>query len=318
MSRMPSHGAWAGIVAAAVFGAGCGTLLTKDQTDVLADFAQANAGYAKLPGSVLRAYEDLHFRTRVLGASVAIGDDPGRVGGQVDQAVKTATELDVVAVRFDAALKIFDRYRALLERLSSPDLADLDSAASALGSGFDQSVKAYNALPVKKDRPLPDIGSDIAAGARALGGVWVRNRQLAYLQRFVKQANPVIAQLAAEVGTMIESNVAPSLAADAVNLQNALKDCLANRPVKPGPADLVLFADALRKDREVAALARKLQQASRKLASSHQALQGALGPSPSIHEARAEVDGLITEITAAAKLKSTLDAASASTCPAGG
>jgi hypothetical protein len=302
---------WVGILALTLCEPACGTLLTKAQTDVVQDFARANGAYAKLPGSVLRSYGDVHFTTRVLGAT-----EVSPQLAQIDQALKTLREIDALAVRLDAALDIFDQYRALLERLSSPDLTDLDGAASSLGSAFEGSIKAYNAVPAVS--PLPQIGPDIAAGARALGGVFVRHRQLAYLRKFVEQADPVIARLASDVENLVASTVAGSLNADADNIRRTLKVCLETCAVKPGPADLALYAETLRKDQVTLALAGKVRDASRKLASSHKALEPALRPAPSIREARAEVDGLIAELTAAAKIKSKLDAATQSACSPGG
>ena len=298
------------LAATAAFAPACGTLLTKEQTDVIVDFSRANEAYSKLPGSVLRSYDEVHLATRVIGASAAGKENAARESEQIRGAVDFWQEIEAEAVRLDAALEVLDRYRAVLVRLSSPDLADLDGAATDLGNALDGSIKAYNQLPNGKANPLPSIGSYVAAGVRAVGGTFARNRQLAYLREYVEQATPLIERLTSDVKDLVEPFIGPngSFAADAANVNGALKDCLAGCAVPLGPADLELFAETLRREAVATALAEKVRDTSSKLAASHKALRLALAPKPSVHEAREEIEALVGELQAAAKLMTRIGA----------
>jgi hypothetical protein len=289
---------------------GCGTVLTKAQTDVIQSFAHANETYAKLPASVLRSYEDVHFATRVLDASAAGKQDPSRSLGQIEGAVRFWQEVESKAVQLDAALQIFDRYTALLARLSSDNLVDLDGAATDLGGAFAASVDAYNSLPAAKTNPLPSVGSDVAAVARAVGGVFIKNRQLAYLREFVQRADPVICKLSSDIKSLAATFTGPdgSFVADAKDIENTFKIYVSDSTGTVGAADFWLFAEALRKEALALTLAEHVRDASTKLASSHKALAGVLAPKPSLAEARSELSTLIEQLQAASTVKSKLDA----------
>lgn len=286
---------------------GCGTLLTKAQTDVIQNFAHANETYATLPVSVLRAYEDVHFATRVLGASTARKQDSL---GQIERAVRFWQEVESEAVQLDAALQIFGRYTALLARLSSDNLVDLDGAATELGSAFEASVDVYNSLPAGKTNPLPSVGSDVAAIARTVGGVLIKNRQLAYLREFVKRADPVISKLSSDIKSLAATFIGPdgNFAADAKDIENTFQIYVSTGTRTVGATDLWLFAEALRKEALALALAEQVRDASTKLASSHKALVDVLAPKPSLTEGRSELSTLIEELQAASTLKSKIDA----------
>jgi hypothetical protein len=291
---------------------GCGAVLTTSQAKVVQQFSQANGSYSKLPASVLRSYGEVHFATEVLGASVTDGRDAALALKGVHHALEFQQSIKTDTAKLAAALQIFDSYAGLLGKLAADNPAgDLDAAATDLGGALAQSISVYNGLPPGKAGPLPSIGADVGAAARALGGLFVRNRQLVYLRQYVTAADPVIQRLTADVKELVGTLVGPQghLAADKDALDATFTTYFIRHATVLGASDVRLFANTLRKNTLAAELAQEVLDASTKLAAAHKALGPALDPKPSLGAAWAEVKTLIAQVQAAAQVETTLEAA---------
>jgi len=288
---------------------GCGAVLTKPQASAIQDFAQANDTFVKLPATVLRSYEEVHLETRMFDATTVGTRDAPRAVTQLMRAIEFSQQLEKVAVQLDAATEVLSQYAALLRKLSSDVVGGVDATATDLGRALDQSIGSYNQVLGGSATPLPSVGSAAAAAARAVGGLYTKHRQLAYLREFVAQADPLVTRLTSDVGVLLGAFVGAEgyLGADAMSIQATLTAYASSHGVALTVSDVHLFGEALRKEVLAAKLADDVRTTSTKLAKAHAALKGVLDPRPSLVSARSELQVLITELQAAAQVKAKLD-----------
>jgi hypothetical protein len=315
---------------------GCSAVLTTPQVDAIHSFAAASAPYPTLPGSLFRAYADLHASREMLEASTARVADAPLSLEQLHKGLSLAANIDAQAQELDKALGILTDYSAALGALSSDAvLADLDSAASTFGSALDTAIAQYNTLPAAQGSPLPSPGSGAATAARSLGGIWVRHRQAAYLYEFVIKADPTLQLLLPRILAMVKSFYDPShpdagRLADEVKsfdkafrtyfafqettvlsqgdvgcpkeevkcLKAALSGYAALSDNKLRVADVQVFFLWLRGEQEATTLALSVLRATETLAKAHHALAAAMSPDTSLSAAVAEIQALVKEVKA--------------------
>ena len=295
-SQHPGSIAAVAAVTVLVAVAGCGAALTKTQTAAIQDFAQANDMFVKFPAAVLRTYEEVHLETRTFDATSVGARDASRAVTQL-----------VRAVEFDAVTEVLCQYAALLRRLSSDMSGGVDEAAADLGSALDTSIGGYNR--VSGGAPLSLVGAGAASAARAAGGLYIKHRQLVYLREFVGRADPLVTRLAGDVGVLVGSFIGADgyLGADTTSIQRTLAVYASAHGTALTVSDVHLFGEALRKEALAATLAEDVQHMSTELAKTHSALKGVLDPRTSSVNAKAELQVLIAELQAAARVKAKLD-----------
>ena len=306
-SQHPGSIAAVAAVTVLVAVAGCGAALTKTQTAAIQDFAQANDMFVKFPAAVLRTYEEVHLETRTFDATSVGARDASRAVTQLVRAVEFSQELEKVAVKLDAVTEVLCQYAALLRRLSSDMSGGVDEAAADLGSALDTSIGGYNR--VSGGAPLSLVGAGAASAARAAGGLYIKHRQLVYLREFVGRADPLVTRLAGDVGVLVGSFIGADgyLGADTTSIQRTLAVYASAHGTALTVSDVHLFGEALRKEALAATLAEDVQHMSTELAKTHSALKGVLDPRTSSVNAKAELQVLIAELQAAARVKAKLD-----------
>jgi hypothetical protein len=321
---------------ATLAGTGCSAVLTTPQVDAIHSFATAAGPYPTLPGSLFRAYADIHASRELLEASTARVADAPLSLEHLHKGLSLAAHIDAEAQELDKTLGILSDYSAALGALSSDAvLADLDSATSTFGTALDKTIAEYNTLPSAQGSPLPSLGSGAATAARSLGGIWVRHRQAAYLHEFVVKADPTLQLLLARILTIVKSFYDPShpdagRLADEVKsfdkafttyfafqettvlpqgdigcpkeevkcLKAALSSFAALSENKLRVADVQVFFLWLRGEQEATTLALSVLRATETLAKAHHALAAAMSPDTSLSAAIAEIQTLAKEVKA--------------------
>ena len=289
--------------------AGCGAVLSKPQAAAIQDFAQASDTFVKLPSAVLRSYEEVHLETRMFDTTTVGERDASRAVTQLMRAIAFSQELEKLAVKLDATTDVLSQYAALLRKLSSNMSGGVAEAASDLGGALDESIGSYNQVLGGKAPSLPPVGSAAASAARAVGGLYVKHQQLAYLREFVGRADPLVTRLTSDVDILVSTFLGAEgyLGADATSIQNTLAAYASSHGIALSVADVHFFGETLRKEALAVGLAEKVRDISTKLAKAHSALKVALAPRPSLVSARAELQVLIKELQAAAQVKAKLD-----------
>jgi hypothetical protein len=288
---------------------GCGAVLSKPQAAAIQGFANADDSFVKLPSTVVRSYEQVHLEARTFDATTVAAKDASRGVTQLVHAIQFSQELEALAVELDAAAEVLGQYAALLRGLSSDMGGGVDETATALGGALDKSIDSYNQVFGAKSAPLPLVGTAAAAAARAVAGLYVKHQQLVYLRELVRRADPLVTRLATDVDVLIRSFVGPDghLGADATSIQASLAAYASTRGMALAVSDVHLFGEALRKEVLAEKLAENVRKISVRLAKAHSALKGVLDPRPSVESALAEVQVLVTELQAAARVKAKLD-----------
>jgi hypothetical protein len=293
--------------------AGCGPVLTRPQTAAVADFGTASKACSGLPGSVLRAYEDVHTADSLFTASTAETRD-ARLGLEaVKRSLRTSDALKKKAEQLDKAAGFLAAYSEALTRLASDDqLKTLDADAGDLGKALDGAVAEYNKLP-RVTEPLQPFGAAAAAAVRGVGGILVRVKQARYLRRFVEDADPAVQKLAGDLTGLMrelgsEQAEGVSFSAEAAKLETNFLAYFSLRPGFLDHGDVEAFAAAMAKAQAGRELAVAVAASTVKLAKAHQALVAAVRPEASRQERLEELRSLVDQIKAAQSLQKKLEA----------
>jgi hypothetical protein len=303
---------------------GCGAPLTKPQVAAVASFRDSTHDYSPLPGSVVRAYEQVRTENAILDLAtgkveLAALDPEGQrrvIDGsrnRLKRVVAGRATLDSQADQVDRALCLLDQYSAGLKALTSEDLlSDLDANADDLGKALDKGITDYNALPNVKTK-LPTFGSMAAAGVRGLGGIYIRARQAKYLRGFVAAAEPMVQTLTRDVTDLLQDFSAPeaagkpSFSAEATRMDVTYNTYFSQRNGQLAPSEWLAFISVIQKAEAGEDLTRSVIKATAKIGKAHSALVKAVQEDTTLKGRLAELEILSDQIKAASALKKKLD-----------
>lgn len=293
---------------------GC-AVLTQSQVDAVKKFAGATQNYGTLPGSVINGYEGVNQQlmyadvaTLQFGRAKTVqGPDGKRISvaqGGLDMmadARGSQQEFAERAARADAALAVLDRYAQVLVRLTSDEFTDaVDASATDLGQSLDDSIRTYNSISSGSD--LPPIGAVVAQAVSGAGRVFIRHRQTLLLQKYVAEADPVVARLTEEIETLV-STLQPRIDRLGKNVGEKFIS-VANANERLELETVRSFGEMLDRADEARALAAQVVVSARQYREAHAALLVATREEKGLAGAIDQIRVLSDQIKAARKLKS--------------
>jgi len=287
-------------------------MLTKPQVTAVLDFRTATKKYSALPGSVLRAYEEIHSADTLFTASTAEGKDAKLSLAVVKRSLATSDELGKKAAQVDKAVDVLVTYSMALGQLASDDqLEALDSDAGDLGKALDGSIAEYNKLTHATESINP-FGAAAATAVRSLGGILVRVKQAEYLQRFVQGADPMVQKLAKDLAGLMQElgSEGPGCAcfsAEKLKLEANFLSYFSLRPGFMNHGDVEAFASWMAKADARKKLAAMVEASSTRLGKAHTALAAAVKPDGSLKGRLEELRSLSEQIKAAQSLQKKLE-----------
>jgi hypothetical protein len=296
----------------ALLSVGCGPILTKPQVTAVSDFGTAAKNYSALPGSVLRAYEEVHSADTLFTASTAEGKDAVMSLAVVKRSLATGDELGGKAAQLDKAVSVLTTYSEALTQLVSDDqLKALDSNADDLGKALDGSIAEYNKLP-HVTQTIHPFGAATAAAVRGLGGIGIRVKQAKYLQRFVEEADPMVQKLAKDLAGLMqelgsEETGCVCFSAEKVKLEANFISYFSLRPGFMNHGDIEAFASWMAKAEAGKKLATMVDASTTRLGKAHTALVAAIKPDGSPKGRLEELRSLSEQIKAAQALQKKLE-----------
>ena len=291
---------------------GCGPILTKPQVTAVSEFGTAAKNYSALPGSVLRAYEEVHSADTLFTASTAEGKDAVMSLAVVKRSLATSDELGRKAAQLDKAVSLLTTYSEALTQLVSDDqLKALDSDADDLGKALDGSIAEYNKLP-HATQTINPFGAATAAAVRGLGGIGIRVKQAKYLQRFVEEADPMVQKLAKDLAALMqelgsEGTGCVCFSAEKVKLEANFISYFSLRPGFMNHGDVEAFASWMAKAEAGKKLATMVDASTTRLGKAHTALVAAVKPDGSLKGRLEELRSLSEQIKAAQTLQKKLE-----------
>jgi hypothetical protein len=289
------------LAASAVLGSGC-AVLTSSQVDAARGFAKVTKDYVAVPAKVVDAYAAAHAEREVLKLAGTRTDAPQKMDDIVTRRLKWRDDSEQVT----GALAVLNAYAELLDTLAQPGLADADDALTGMGTALDGTIATYNA---KRGTSLPSLGSAIAAGARALGGVVYAQRQAAIIKASVDAADDVIQPLLNDIRALLwpyaSKNADNNFAADV----EALKGELGLAASKPafGSDEARGYYGALLALREGQRLADAAIEATTACGAAHRKLKEALAVKASLGHLIDEVRAYGDQVSAAMKVKAEVE-----------
>ncbi len=287
---------------------GCGPVLTKPQVTAVAAFGSATKKYAPLPGSVLRAYEEVHSADTLFTASSAEGKDAKLSLAVVQRSLETGAALREKAEQLDKAVGVLPIYSEALAQLAADDqLKALDTHAGDLGKALDGSIAEYNKLPHGGGNLNP-FGAAAAAAVRGIGGILVRAKQAQYLQRFVEDADPMVQRLAKDLAELMQElgGEGPDCVCFSAERSKLEANFLSYFSLRPGfmdHGDVEAFAGWMARAKAGRELAQVVDASSTKLGKAHTALVAAVKPDGSPKGQLEELRSLSEQIKAAQALQ---------------
>jgi len=287
---------------------GCGPILTKPQVTAVSDFETATKKYSALPGSVLRAYEEVHSADTLFTASSAETKDAKMSLAVVKRSLLTSDELRKKATQLDKAVGVLTTYSEALTQLVSDDqLKALDSDAEDLGKALDGIIAEYNNLTHSTEN-IHSFGTAAAAAVRGISGIWVREKQAKYLQRFVEDADPMVQQLAKDLAELMQElgSEGPDcvcFSAEKLKLEANFISYFSFRPGFMNHGDVEAFATWMAKANAGRELAVAVDASTTKLGKAHTALVAAVKPDGSLKGHLEELRSLSEQIKAAQSLQ---------------
>jgi hypothetical protein len=278
----------------------------------VADFGTATKKFSALPGSVLRAYEEVHSADTLFTASTAEGKDAKLSLAVVKRSLATGDELGKKAAQVDKAVGVLVTYSMALGQLASDDrLEALDSDAGDVGRALDGSIADYNKLTHATESINP-FGAAAATAVRGLGGILVRVKQAKYLQRFVQDADPMVQKLAKDLAGLMQElgSEGPGcvcFSAEKLKLEANFLSYFSLRPGFMNHGDVEAFASWMAKADTGKKLAAMVDASSIRLGTAHTALVAAVKPDGSLKGRLEELRSLSEQIKAAQSLKKKLE-----------
>jgi hypothetical protein len=276
-------------------------VLTQSQIDSVHDYAKVTKDYVALPPKVIDAFAAAHAEREVLKLRPT-ADAPQKVDDIVTRRLKWRDD----SQQLSTALAVLISYSELLEKLAAADLTDADGALTDMGTTLDQNIGAYNA---KKGTSLPSLGSAIAAGAHALGGVVLAQRQAAIIKASVDKGDDVIQPIMKDVTALLwpyaSKNPDSNFTADIDALKGELGTAVA-RPAfsydeaRGYYATLLAYRDGQR-------LADGALEATQACAKAHGKLKEALSEKLSLSHVVDEVRAYGNLVSAAMKVKADVE-----------
>ncbi len=292
----------------ALFWVGCGPVLTKPQVSAVSAFGTATKKYSPLPGSVLRAYEEVHSADTLFTAACAEGRDAKLSLAVVQRSLETGDELREKAAQLDQAVGVLTTYAEALAQLVSDDqLKALDTHAEDLGKALDGSIAEYNKLSHGAGNLNP-FGAAAAAAVRGIGGILVRAKQAKYLQRFVEDADPMVQKLAKDLAGLMqelggEGPDGVCFSAERFKLEANFLSYFSLRPGLMNHGDVEAFAGWMAKAKAGRELAEAVHASTVRLGKAHTALVAAVKPDGSPQGPLDELRSLSEQIKAAQALQ---------------
>jgi hypothetical protein len=290
---------------------GCGPVLTKPQATAVSEFGTAAKNYSALPGSVLRAYEEVHSADTLFTASTAEGKDAVMSLAVVKRSLATSEELSKKTAQLDKAVGVLTTYSETLAQLVSEDqLTALDSDADDLGKALDGGIAEYNKLS-HATQTINPFGAATAAAVRGLGGIGIRVKQAKYLQRFVEEADPMVQILAKDLASLMqelgsEGSGCVCFSAEKAKLEANFISYFSLRPGFMSHGDVEAFASWMTRADAGKKLAMMVDASSTKLGKAHTALVAAVKPDGSLKGRLEELRSLSEQIKAAQTLQKKL------------
>lgn len=287
---------------------GCGPVLTKPQVSAVSDFETATKKYSPLPGSVLRAYEEVHSADTLFTASSAEGKDAKLSLAVVRRSLETGDELREKAAQLDKAVGVLTTYAEALAQLVADDqMKALDAHAEDLGKALDGSIAEYNKLP-HGPGDLNPFGAAAAAAVRGIGGILVREKQAKYLRRFVTDADPMVQKLARDLAGLMqelggEGPDGVCFSAERAKLEANFLAYFSLRPGFMNHGDVEAFAGWMARAKAGSELAKVVDASSTRLGKAHTALLAAVQPDGSPKGQLEELRSLSEQVKAAQALQ---------------
>jgi hypothetical protein len=292
---------------------GC-AVLTSSQVREVENFTKATEEFVDLPAALPQTYGILLRNNVLLAVSryeFGARDDQRRVdtarANQAWEDVKTAynleTEFGEAGRRLDGALEVLRLYAEILQRLVSEEYsAELEESAVRLGNSLDAATEAYN-KEYRKGRPMKKVGSQIGEAVRAMGGIRIRQRQIAILRETVETAGPLIDDLMMEIEDISSQQFKPAFVNYEENYLGKEFRSVANNSRRVSVTTVMAVYEDLKRARTAAALADQIAQAARTYILAHRSLVEKTRSRRDLKKAIEEIQTLTKEIDAARKVK---------------
>lgn len=301
------------LILTCVITSGC-AVLTRSQVKEVEKFAKASESYSDLPGILAQSYGELLCNSKLL---VISRKDFGQfdVNGRIDtteandawetvqDAYKDQIDFEAAGKRMDSALSVLKIYSDLLTALVSEDSTDsLSDSTERLSKSLDSATQEYSERYRPAD-PMNKVGGTIAMAVRSAGGLFIRIKQALILKTTLKEADPLIAKLMAEVKQIASEKLKPSLLNYENNyLQNDFKS-LANNKKEVSISTVSFVYDNLYKTRQSIILADRVTNAAETYRKAHAALVENTRTRKTLKEAIRQIEAFSAEINAANKVK---------------
>ena len=225
----------------------------------------------------------------------------------VSRSLETSDELRKKAEQLDKAVGVLRTYSEALAQLVSDDqLKALDTHAEDLGKALDGSIADTNDLTHSTEN-IHSFGAAAAAAVRGIGGIWVREKQAKYLQRFVEAADPMVQRLARDLAGLMQElgSDGPGcvcFSAERAKLEANFLSYFSLRPGFMNHGDVEAFAVWMARAKVGRELAVAVDASSARLGKAHTALVAALKPDGSVKGCLDELRSLSEQIKAAQSL----------------
>ena len=279
---------------------GC-AVLTDSQVNEVAKFAKASQNYSELPGTLAESYGIL-LRNRYLLRITINASEADKAWNTIKKSYSYQEQYKDSGERMDAALLILKTYSNILSTLVSDEFTDeLSKSAANLGESLDDAINEYKGK-YKPKYDLKEVGGIIAAGIRAAGGIYIRNKQTEMLKVTLEDANPLVIGLMDEVKYIASTVITFSLIENEEDLGSSFKSSIR----KNGTTDIstIIFVyDNYNKAKQTSILSQQISSAAETYKQAHIALVENTRTKKTLKEAIAQIKALSEEIKEANKVK---------------
>lgn len=296
---------------------GC-AVLTKSQVQAVNEFASATQGFSTYPESVLTSYIEIREEGKIFKLATDTyteSNDIERAWDDITEAHQYSKELRNQSKQLHDAIKILDTYAELLKCLSSDSFTEeLEKSAVQFGNALDDGVKKYNENFQKEIKP---IGSYPAIVFRAIGGIYIRYQQAKLLKYYIQSADEIIINITKDVEALLNEFVIESGGVKG-NLQ-AEFDKLRGLFIVEGMQEVEnnsqqlrwetvnRISEMIKKIEETKELAEACIKSASNYRAAHNKLNQTLSQKRTIERSLPEIQTLISELSAAMKLKKSLE-----------